>query len=43
VLKCICKTCSRVLLHESSRLTYLKRLRNPKVDNLARGAIHKKV
>ncbi|CAM9833807.1 unnamed protein product [Pylaiella littoralis] len=43
-LQCICKTCSRVLLHDVSRLKYLKRMRNPRgMGALERGNLHKKI
>uniref|UniRef100_A0A0E0DFL6 DNA-directed RNA polymerase subunit n=1 Tax=Oryza meridionalis TaxID=40149 RepID=A0A0E0DFL6_9ORYZ len=43
VLKCICKSCSRVLLMEKDRLEFLKKMRNPKADPLQKSAIMKKV
>ncbi|CAN0525872.1 unnamed protein product, partial [Scytosiphon promiscuus] len=42
--QCICKTCSRVLLHEASRVKHLKRMRNPRgMGALERGNLHKKI
>ncbi|KAL5216799.1 hypothetical protein ABZP36_008200 [Zizania latifolia] len=43
VLKCICKSCSRVLLMEKDRREFLKKMRNPKADPLQKSAIMKKV
>uniref|UniRef100_A0A0E0KS82 DNA-directed RNA polymerase subunit n=1 Tax=Oryza punctata TaxID=4537 RepID=A0A0E0KS82_ORYPU len=43
VLKCICKSCSRVLLMEKDRLEFLKKMRNPKADPLQKSATMKKV
>lgn len=43
LLQCICKSCSRVLLVESERQKYLAKMRNPKTDALAKGALFKKV
>ncbi|KAG0209917.1 hypothetical protein BGX28_009884 [Mortierella sp. GBA30] len=36
ILQNICKTCSKVLLSEKDRRTYLKRLRAPNLENLTR-------
>ncbi|XP_047325049.1 DNA-directed RNA polymerase III subunit 1 [Impatiens glandulifera] len=36
ILKCICKSCSRVLLHEKDRLAFLKKMRSPKMEPLRR-------
>lgn len=42
--QCICKTCSRVLLHEASRAKFLKRMRHPRgMGALERGNLHKKI
>ncbi|KAJ9657821.1 DNA-directed RNA polymerase III subunit C1 (rpo31) [Coniosporium apollinis] len=43
ILHCICKGCSRVLLEESSRRAFLRRLRMPHLDNLRRTGICKAV
>ncbi|KAJ3018797.1 hypothetical protein HKX48_002614 [Thoreauomyces humboldtii] len=43
VLQMTCKTCSRVLLEESARRSYLKRLRNPALDGVQRKDILKSV
>ncbi|GJN27196.1 hypothetical protein PR202_gb15195 [Eleusine coracana subsp. coracana] len=43
VLKCICKSCSRVLLVEKDRKEFLKKMRNPRADALQKSAIMKKV
>lgn len=32
ILKCICKSCSRILLYEEDRLKFLKKMRNPKME-----------
>lgn len=43
-LQCICKTCSRVLLHDASRAKFLKRMRNPRgMGALERASLHKKI
>ncbi|KAJ3093173.1 hypothetical protein HK102_003581 [Quaeritorhiza haematococci] len=41
ILQNICKTCSRVLLEETTRRTYLRRLRNPNLDGVQRKDILK--
>jgi DNA-directed RNA polymerase III subunit RPC1 len=41
VLQNICKSCSRVLLTEPDRRSYLKRLRNPNIDGVTRNLILK--
>uniref|UniRef100_A0A0E0H2I5 DNA-directed RNA polymerase subunit n=1 Tax=Oryza nivara TaxID=4536 RepID=A0A0E0H2I5_ORYNI len=41
VLKCICKSCSRVLLMEKDRLEFLKKMRNPKADPLHKSVAKK--
>uniref|UniRef100_A0A0D9W6L6 DNA-directed RNA polymerase subunit n=1 Tax=Leersia perrieri TaxID=77586 RepID=A0A0D9W6L6_9ORYZ len=41
VLKCICKSCSRVLLMEKDRLEFLKKMRNPKADPLQKSVAKK--
>jgi len=44
LLQCICKTCSRILLPDSERLAFLKRMRKAAaVGALAKAAIFKKV
>ncbi|ONM16384.1 DNA-directed RNA polymerase III subunit 1 [Zea mays] len=43
VLKCICKSCSRVLLIEKDRREFLKKMRNPRADALQKSATMKKV
>lgn len=43
LLQCICKTCSRILLTDSERHTYLSRMRNPRTDVLAKSATKKAV
>lgn len=43
ILQCICKTCSRVLLTDADRLQYLRRMRNPRTDVLAKSGALKKV
>ncbi|KAI8915420.1 hypothetical protein DFJ77DRAFT_368436 [Powellomyces hirtus] len=43
VLQMTCKTCSRVLLEESLRRSYLRRLRNPALDGVQRKEILKSV
>ncbi|XP_038972862.1 DNA-directed RNA polymerase III subunit 1 isoform X1 [Phoenix dactylifera] len=41
ILKCICKGCGRILLDETLRKTYLKKMRNPKADILQKNALMK--
>ncbi|KAJ3108015.1 hypothetical protein HDU97_002595 [Phlyctochytrium planicorne] len=41
VLQNICKSCSRVLLDDSARQSFLKRLRNPNLDGLKRKEVLK--
>ena len=43
VLQNVCKSCSRVLLTEDERKSYLKRLRDPSTDALKRGLIRRKI
>jgi DNA-directed RNA polymerase III subunit RPC1 len=43
ILQCICKTCSRILLSDTERLTFLARMRHPRTDVLAKSATLKKV
>ncbi|KAK4503760.1 hypothetical protein PRZ48_004675 [Zasmidium cellare] len=42
-LNCVCKDCSRVLLPEKEKRTYLKSLRRPGLDGLRRDVIIKKI
>lgn len=42
-LQCICKECCHILLEDSERLIFLQRLRNPRLDSLARKAVGKKI
>ncbi|XVF46430.1 hypothetical protein PTKIN_Ptkin03bG0026100 [Pterospermum kingtungense] len=41
VLKCICKSCSRILLNEKLCNDFLKKMRNPKIDSLRKTDIMK--
>jgi DNA-directed RNA polymerase III subunit RPC1 len=43
ILQSICKSCSRVLLHEAERQKHLNRMRSPKTDALTKAAIFKKI
>ncbi|XAR60511.1 DNA-directed RNA polymerase [Bertholletia excelsa] len=43
ILKCICKSCSRILLLEKERVEYLKKMRNPRIEPLKRSEILKKI
>lgn len=43
LLQCICKTCSRILLTDVDRQTFLARMRNPRTDVLAKQGTMKKV
>ncbi|KAI1321791.1 hypothetical protein EDD11_000067 [Mortierella claussenii] len=43
ILQNICKTCSRVLLSEKDRRTYLKKLRAPNLENLTRKNVVKAI
>jgi len=43
ILQVICKTCSRVMLVDADRQVFLKRLRNPRIEVIARRAICKKI
>lgn len=43
ILQCICKQCSKVLLTPEDRALYLRKVKNPSLDALARSAIFKKV
>eukprot|EP01041_Mallomonas_annulata_P003753 gene3753-7450_t len=42
-LQCICKRCARVLLPLADRPSYLKKLKNPRIDALIRSSISKKI
>jgi DNA-directed RNA polymerase III subunit RPC1 len=43
ILQCICKRCSRVLLPFDERQSFLKKLRNPRIDALLRDALFKRI
>jgi DNA-directed RNA polymerase III subunit RPC1 len=43
LLQCICKNCARVLISNEDRISFLKKLRGPKIDALLRGGIFKKI
>ncbi|TPX69397.1 DNA-directed RNA polymerase [Spizellomyces sp. 'palustris'] len=43
VLQQICKTCSRILLEEPARRSYIRRLRNPNLDGVQRKEILKAI
>ncbi|XP_077239616.1 DNA-directed RNA polymerase III subunit 1-like isoform X2 [Tasmannia lanceolata] len=43
ILKCICKSCARVLLLEEERVEFLKKMRNPKAEMLQKNALVKKI
>eukprot|EP01105_Mastigella_eilhardi_P025761 TRINITY_DN7112_c0_g1_i1.p1 TRINITY_DN7112_c0_g1~~TRINITY_DN7112_c0_g1_i1.p1 ORF type:complete len:1449 (-),score=402.34 TRINITY_DN7112_c0_g1_i1:65-4234(-) len=43
ILQVICKSCSRLLLDDQHRAPYLRRMRNPNIDSLTRGALLKKL
>ena len=43
ILQCVCKNCSRVLLPDSDRTSFLSRMRHPRTDVLAKSATVKKV
>lgn len=43
LLQCICKTCSRVLLADTERHSFLAKMRNPRTDILAKKSIHKAI
>ncbi|KAM0885581.1 hypothetical protein ACQ4PT_030246 [Festuca glaucescens] len=43
MLKCICKRCSRVLLADKDRLGFLKRMRNPRAEDLHKSIIAREV
>ncbi|KAI9024018.1 hypothetical protein DFJ74DRAFT_705759 [Hyaloraphidium curvatum] len=41
ILQNVCKSCARILVEERDRRTYLRRLRQPNIDGVQRGAILK--
>lgn len=43
ILQAICKTCSRILLSDNEKLTWLKKIRNPHLDSLQRESIFKTI
>eukprot|EP00258_Populus_trichocarpa_P001242 XP_002300065.2 DNA-directed RNA polymerase III subunit 1 isoform X1 [Populus trichocarpa] len=43
ILKCICKSCSRVLVDEKLRKSYLKRMRNPRTEPLKKNELMKEI
>ncbi|KMZ60143.1 DNA-directed RNA polymerase [Zostera marina] len=43
ILKCICKSCARVLLPENQRIEFLKKMRNPNTEVLQKQACFKKI
>ncbi|GAB4824483.1 DNA-directed RNA polymerase III subunit 1, variant 2 [Ancistrocladus abbreviatus] len=43
ILKCICKSCSCVLLEESVRVKELRKMRNPHLDSLRKARMKKKI
>ncbi|KAI3929943.1 hypothetical protein MKW98_004097 [Papaver atlanticum] len=43
ILKCICKSCARILLSEKERVSYLKKMRNPKAEALQKTATAKAI
>ncbi|CAO2831975.1 unnamed protein product [Amaranthus hypochondriacus] len=43
VLKCICKSCSHILLPEKECKVSLKKMRNPKLDSLQKTELRKKI
>ncbi|KAJ3182234.1 hypothetical protein HDU85_003276 [Gaertneriomyces sp. JEL0708] len=43
VLQCICKTCGHILLDERDRRNYLRRVRNPTLDNVQRKDLFKQI
>lgn len=43
ILKCICKSCSRVLLDERASKDYLKKMRNQKMEALKKAELMKKI
>ncbi|KAI3995273.1 hypothetical protein MKX01_032075 [Papaver californicum] len=43
VLKCVCKSCARILLSEKDRISYLKKMRNPKSEALQKASLAKTI
>ncbi|XP_052199339.1 DNA-directed RNA polymerase III subunit 1 isoform X2 [Diospyros lotus] len=43
ILKCICKSCSRVLLPEKERVDFLKKMRNPRIEPLKKSEVLKRI
>ncbi|KAJ4725928.1 DNA-directed RNA polymerase subunit [Melia azedarach] len=43
ILKCICKSCSRILLEEKLSKDYLKKMRNPKMEALRKTDLMKSI
>ncbi|KAM6584549.1 hypothetical protein CsatB_011551 [Cannabis sativa] len=43
ILKCICKTCSRILLDDKLRLDFLKKMRSTKIEPLKKTELMKKI
>ncbi|KAI3851217.1 hypothetical protein MKW92_003705 [Papaver armeniacum] len=43
VLKCVCKSCARILLSERDRISYLKKMRNPKLEALQKTGLAKAI
>ncbi|EGC39460.1 RNA polymerase III, largest subunit [Dictyostelium purpureum] len=43
ILQMICKNCSSILLDEEKKSTYLRKMRNKKLDNLQRKSLLKKI
>jgi DNA-directed RNA polymerase III subunit RPC1 len=43
VLSMVCKTCSRILFGEEERAKFLKQVRNPRLDNIQRNELLKKI
>ncbi|KAJ8756358.1 hypothetical protein K2173_025170 [Erythroxylum novogranatense] len=43
ILKCICKSCSRILLEDKQCKLHIKKIRNPKIDSLRKGDIVKQI
>ncbi|KAI3896617.1 hypothetical protein MKX03_029339 [Papaver bracteatum] len=43
ILKCVCKSCARILLSERDRISYLKKMRNPKLEALQKTGLAKAI
>ncbi|KAH8071284.1 DNA-directed 5'-3' RNA polymerase [Aureococcus anophagefferens] len=43
ILQCVCKECSRALVHPQERTTLLRRMRDPRADALRKQALYKRV